>query len=427
MPIVNSTKVAEYKEEITFTYEPEKVVSTMDDIAREIGKHNTIKGFRPGKAPLNSIKLFARKQILEIAKQKLLSEAFQDILNENKWKPFTTPQIVDIETTFNSFNTKLIVGYIPNVELTAYKGLELKEPENLPNLDAIYGKFIDSVCNNHATQRAFEEDDFVLMGDTVIVDYESTIDGQPFDQNKASGVMIEIGQNKTLGGFEDNLVGMRVGESREFEITFDDKISFKPIANKTVKFNVKLNMASRKEPHPFDDELAKKMNAENLDKLKELLMQRAEEYRKEMMFNVLKTSACDKLNELNDIHIPDWMTSTVAEDTVKMQSKNFAELSADEKDALYKESAKNIKLSFIIEKIKDLEIDTVLSDQELMKILDANINKLPENMRKELIEGKNMALYSKLLNDIQTDYVIKWVVDNAKIVKENENEQNQVQ
>ena len=158
-----------------------------------------------------------------------------------------------------------------------------------------------------------------------------------------------------------------------------------------------------------------------MDQLKADIQKQVEEYRKEMIFNVLKTTVSEKLLELNNIEVPPWMVSSTAVQVVEMQKKTFDTLPVDEKGAIIEETTKNIKLSFIIEKIKSLEIETELSQQELMKILEANISKFPESTRKELVEGKNMALYGKILNEIQTEYVLRWII-NHSIVMANKGE-----
>lgn len=416
MPIVSSKKIDECKEEVIFSYESDKVNKIVDDVAREIGKKYKIPGNRPGRASLDAIKLSSRKLVLDNALNQLLNEGFQDILFENKWKPFSQPQVIDSNITFNSFSAKYIIGYIPEVTLKQYKDIEMDEPKNLPNKDTLVEKLIESVCTTYADQKPFSEDDFLLMGDTAIINFEGKIDGKDFEKNKGEGVIIEIGKGNTITGFEDNLIGMKLGEKRGFELSFDDKSPVKEFINKTVNFSVEVISAMRKEPVAFDEELAKKLKFDNLDKLKEDVAKKAEEYKKEMLFNSLKLNVINKLLELNEINVPDWMVASTAVTSAQIQNKKFDALTIEEKENLISETKRNIKLAFILDKVKELEIETVLSEQELMKILDNNIGKLPENIRKELIEGKNYALYSKLLNDIQTEYVLRWVSDHAKLI-----------
>lgn len=417
MPILNKTRIDDCKEEIIFSYDKDKVNKVIDEIALEIGKHSKIPGNRPGKASIDAVRIYARKLVLDNSANKLLNDGFQDILYETKWKPFSQPEVKDVKITFDSFSAKYVVGYMPEVTLSKYKEIELEEPTNLPSNEVLFDKFVENVCNQFSNQKPFSEDDFILIGDNAIINFEGTIDGKPFNKNKGEGALIEVGKGNTVDGFDDNLIGMKVGEKREFELSFGKNAPNKELIDKTVKFVVELIAAARKEPASFDDELAKKVKFETLDQLKEDINKKVEEYKKELTFNLLKSSAVNKLLELNEVNIPEWMVLSTAENAAKIQSEDFHKLSNEEKEELLSETSKNIKLAFILEKIKDSEIETVLSESELMKILDNNISRMPENIKHELIEGKNMALYSKLLNDIQTEYVIKWVTNNAKIVK----------
>ena len=421
MPIVNEKQLDDCKYEIAFSYDEKKVSEIIDEVARDIGKHYRIPGNRPGKASVSAVKLGARKQVLDAASNKLLNEAYKDILFEKSWKAFTQPQVNNIEITYNTFSAKIVIGCMPEITLAQYRDLELVEPANVPNMAALYDKFVENICSNFSNSKPFDENDFLLNGDSAVINFEGTIDGRAFDKNKGEGVLIEMGKGQTLDGFEDNLIGMKPGEKREFEIKFDHKVPVSNLIGRTVKFDVELLSAAKKTPAAFDEELVKKLKFETMDQLKADIQKQVEEYRKEMIFNVLKTTVSEKLLELNNIEVPPWMVSSTAVQVVEMQKKTFDTLPVDEKGAIIEETTKNIKLSFIIEKIKSLEIETELSQQELMKILEANISKFPESTRKELVEGKNMALYGKILNEIQTEYVLRWII-NHSIVMANKGE-----
>ena len=415
MGIVSQTKIADCKEEVLFEYNFDKVGNIIDEVAKEVGKHYKIPGNRPGKASIAAVKMHARKIVLDEAKQRLLNDAFKDVLHENKWKPFSQPEEKETNITFNSFSTKLTVGYIPEVTLAKYKEIELVEPESLPSKESLFDKFVENVCSSYADMKPFTEDDFVLMNDITTINFEATINNEQFDDNKGKGVVIEIGKGRTIPGFEDNIIGMKPGETRVFSLTFDEKAPSPKFVNKTVQFSIELVSAARKDPAAFDEELAKKANLENLDQLKDNINKQVDQYIGEMRFNVLQSITIDKLIELNEINVPEWMTTNTVRDTLAMQKKDIATISAEEKESLIKETVKNIKAAFIVAKIKELEVDTVLSENEMLKILEANMSKLPENIQKELTQGKNMALYSKIMNDIQNEYVIKWVIEHAQI------------
>ena len=416
MPILETVKIDDCKNEVLFSYNKEKVASIVDSVARDIGKHHKIKGSRQGKASIEAVKIAAKKAVLENAGQQLLNDAFQDILFETKWKPFSQPEVKDMNVTFGSFSAKLTIGYSPEFELTKYKDFEFAQPENSPNNEALFDKLSQNICKNFAETKLFAENDFVLTGDKVIVDFHATINGEDFEHNKASAIPVEVGKGKTVDGFEDNLIGMRVGEEREFDLSFNENFPNKTFAGKIIHFKVNVVNAARDEPATFDEELAKKMNFDSLDLLKEDVMNQAAQYKKEMEFGSLKVTAINNLIESNNVPVPEWMILQTSENTAKMQHKNFASLSNDEKKVLFDETKRNISLAFIIEEVKGLEAETVLTQYELSRILHENISKMPENMQAELVNGKNYALYSKILNDIQIEYVIKWVVDHSTVV-----------
>ena len=423
MSITKINELDSCKAEVFFSYSKDKISKIVDNVAKDIGKDKNykIKGSRPGHASVEAVKCYAKKVVLEMAKQKVVNEAFQDILYEQKWKPFTNPQVTDESFDYNNFSAKFTVGYLPTFELKAYKELELNEPINVPTKEAIYEKMVEGICNNFSENVPFTEDDFILQGDTAVVNYVGTIDGKEFIDNRAEGVMIEVGKGSALPGFEENIIGMRAGERREIEVTFDDKFEKDYLRGKTVKFATELVSAARKSPVNFDDEVAKKTGYENLDKLKEYIDKQADEYKGNARLAALRVDAVNKLLELNEVPIPEWMVTETAHSSIQMQGADFTALPKNQQEYMIDQARKNIKTAFIIDKIKELEADTVLAEREAVQILQQNFNKFSPEIQKEIAEGKNPMLVNKVISDIQNENVIRWVVEHAKVSVKMEN------
>jgi len=419
MPITNQKQIDECKAEILFSYDAEKVKAVSDKVAKDVAKTYKVSGFRPRKGSVEAAKYGKNTKpiVMQYTREMLVNDAFQDILFENKWKPFSNPQVDDTNISFNGFSAKFTVGYLPEFELAAYKEIEINEPENLASREVIYDKLIAQICGQFSENKPFGEDDFILAGDNAIVNYVGTIDGKEFIDNKAEGVLLEIGKSNAIVGFEDNLIGMKVGEKREFELKLDDKFGVEQLRGKVVKFVVDLVSAAKKDAVPFDGALAEKLKFENFDKMVESVNKQVDEYMENARIGALKGLVAEKLLELNEIKIPEWMIRSTAESTMEMRGAKFGMLPDKQKEYLLSETRKNIKTSFIIDKIKSLEVETVLSEQELISILNQNMMRFPDEIKRELIEKRNEALYAKIFTDIQNEHVIKWVIGKAKIVK----------
>ncbi len=420
MSIDNQEIIDKCKSKITVSFDTEKITEVVDEIAKNIGKHNKIAGFRKGRAPINAIKAVARKHILDMATQKLVSEAFEDVLFENDWKPFGQPKVENVNITYKNFCVDMTVGYVPEFELKNYDGIELNEPENIPTEEFIIERITDSLCEQNGTMQAFDDDDFLLIGDDAIISYIGKIDGEDFVGNSAEDIPLNIGANMAVDGFEDELIGMKVDETREFEITFPEDYKIEHLVSKTVNFNVKLNSASRKKKADIDEEFIKKLGFPTLDDLNTYIAQQAKAQIDNARLNSARGEILTKLVSNIEIDIPDWMAVEIAINLAKAQKMNWIDLDDTKKDELLNDSTHKLKLSFIFDKIKEVEMDTVLSNEEIMNIINANLGKFPEEIKKQLINQQNPQLLTQISSEVQDEHLIKWLIDRAVFIKPKE-------
>jgi len=116
MPITEIEKVEECKFRITFDYDEDKITQEADAIAYDIGKNHALPGFRKGKAPVDAVKTIARKHVLNATKNKLMNDAFEDILHEKKWRPFGQPQVEEANLTYKKFSLKIVLAHAPEIK-----------------------------------------------------------------------------------------------------------------------------------------------------------------------------------------------------------------------------------------------------------------------------------------------------------------------
>jgi trigger factor len=417
MGIISQENIDTCKAKVKFSYDKEKISSIADEIAKEIGKNYKISGFRPGKAPIVAIKNVAKKAIFENAERQLIASAFEDILFENKWKPFGEPDVTARSLDYSKFEVEMIIGYSPAIELAKYKEFQLTEPDNVPMKDAITKRFIDDICMQFATKKSFSENDFILENDEVIINYSATIDGKDFQNNKADGIQITIGSNDSLPGFSDNMIGMKIGEKRQFKLHIPADWNNQEIANKDLDFDVELISGARKIPANFDESILEKIKGKDVtfDSVKSQIEARADEFISNARFNLIKGDICAKLTDSNEFDIPEWMIFAEAQKVAKVQGFTLEALNDELQKQLLDNSKTRIKLSFIIDKIKELEPEIVLTNDEAMAILNANLSKLPPNAIKQLNEGKDLALLMRLLNEIQIEWILKWILEHSTV------------
>ena len=237
----------------------------------------SIPGFRKGKAPRAVIEgMYGREVFYQEAMDELAPAAYEFGLKESGLKVVGTPSVKDLNvseerTVCYSFEVSLY----PEVTLGQYKGLEAEKPEV-----SVSDEEVEAELNNTRKRNARMldiDDRAAQMGDTANIDFDGFLNGERFDGGKAEGYSLELGSNSFVPGFEEQVVGMQIGEEKDLNITFPTEYT-PELAGKDVVFKVKLNSLTMPELPELDDEFAKDVS--EFDTL--------EEYKADIKANLLK-------------------------------------------------------------------------------------------------------------------------------------------
>jgi trigger factor len=256
--------------EITVEVPTETVQTKMDGIYSRISKEAKIPGFRKGKVPLEVIKKQYKSAAREEMVQHQLPEFFRSVLIEQKIDPVAQPQITHLQ--FDEGTPMKFVATVeikPAFELKDYKGLAVKKAKTEVNEQDV-DKAVENLRNQMAqlvpVERATQGDDWVL------IDFEGKIDSAVFEGGKASRYPVLLGSQSLLKDFEENLIGLKAGDSKTFKITFPADYGKKEISGKEAEFMVKLHEVKAKKLPALDDEFAKDGGkAETVKELREKL------------------------------------------------------------------------------------------------------------------------------------------------------------
>ena len=237
----------------------------------------SIPGFRKGKAPRAVIEgMYGREVFYQEAMDELAPAAYEFGMKESGLKVVGTPSVKDLNvsderTVCYSFEVSLY----PEVTLGQYKGLEAEKPEASVSDEEVENE-LNATRKRNA--RMLDIDDRpAQMGDTANIDFDGFLNGERFDGGKAEGYSLELGSNSFVPGFEEQVVGMQIGEEKELNITFPTEYA-PELAGKDVVFKVKLNSLTMPELPELDDEFAKDVS--EFDTL--------EEYKADIKANLLK-------------------------------------------------------------------------------------------------------------------------------------------
>ncbi len=281
-----------------------------------------IPGFRKGKAPKAVIEgMYGHEVFYQDALDIIAPDAFEFGMKEADLKLVGSPSIVDFNvnddrTAVFSFSC----GLYPEVTLGQYKGLEAVRNE-LPVTDEDVQSELDSVRRRNARKVSVERE--AQMGDVANIDYEGLLEGVPFDGGTDKGHDLELGSNSFVPGFEEQIVGMKIGEEKEIDITFPEEY-VEDLAGKAVVFKVKLNSLTVNELPEADDEFAKDVSEfDTLEEYKEDLRKTIEKRRKDQADGAFRTEIMSKAVDNMTAAIPEVMIRAKEEEMLRNYAANF--------------------------------------------------------------------------------------------------------
>ena len=225
-----------------------------------------VPGFRPGKAPRKMIEsMYGAGVFYEEAVNIALPDAYGAAVKEQELKVVGYPEVELLSVGKEGFSFKASVAVYPEVKLGQYKGLEAPKAEVKVTAADVNARLKEMAERN--SRIVSVEDRAVKKGDIANIDFEGFLDGVPFDGGKSDSHDLEIGSGSFVPGFEDQVIGMEIGQEKDIDITFPEDYHA-DLAGKSVVFHVKLNAVKIKDVPALDDEFAKDVS--EFDTLAEL-------------------------------------------------------------------------------------------------------------------------------------------------------------
>lgn len=341
----------------------------------------SLPGFRKGKVPMNMIeKTYGAGVFYEDAANEIMPKAYADALEETKLDVVSSPE-VDVTQIGKgqNFIFTVTVAVKPEVTLGQYKGLEV-EKEAVEVTD----EEVDAELKKAQEQNAREvtvEDRPVKEGDIITLNYAGTIDGVPFDGGTAESQKLEIGSHSFIDTFEDQLVGLNIGDEKDVEVTFPEEYHEPSLSGKPATFHVKVLGITEKQLPEIDDDFAQDTTefdslAEYKDDIKAKLLEEKEETAKNTMENAL----VEKAVENAQMDIPDAMIDSQVDQMVQefQQRVSYQGISFEQylqftgqtldamKESMRPEAVRRIQSSLVLEAIVAAE-NIEASDEDLDK------------------------------------------------------------
>ena len=346
--------------EVVIKIEGDSWTSALDKAFAKKQKTAKVDGFRVGKAPREIYeKQFGKESLFIDAADACLQEAFMKAMDESKLIPVVQPSVdlKSLSETGAEFVFKIITK--PEVKVKKYKGLNIK-PEKLEVTEEEVNHELGHLLEKY-TELATKEDGVVENGNVAVIDFEGFKDGVAFDGGKGENYSLEIGSNTFIPGFEEKIIGMKVNEERDLDLSFPEDYGVADLAGQAVVFKVKVNEVKEKVTREFDEDFFEDLGMEGIDseeKLKEEI-KKSIEAQKEMD---IENKYIDKILEEVSKNVEVDRLLGRFEEQMRMQGISLdlyyqftQSTEADLRNQLEKEGYSNVLYRLMLEEITSLE------------------------------------------------------------------------
>lgn len=318
-------KNVEKKEDNTLTFQVESDAAEFEAAVNGAylkNKHSiNIPGFRKGKAPRAVVEgMYGAEVFYQDAMDELAPKAFEQGVTENDVKFVGTPSIVDVNVTDDkTVAYTFSVTLYPEVTLGQYKGLSAERYPAEVDEDEI-GYELEAARKRNSRKVDVERE--AQMGDVANIDFDGYLNGERFDGGKAEAYDLELGSGSFVPGFEEQIVGMNIGDEKDIDITFPENYA-PELAGKAVVFKIKLNNLSVNELPELDDEFAKDNGFDTLDEYKADVKADLEKRKTEQREGEVRADLMHKAIENMTVAVPEVMVKEKAEEIIRNYARNF--------------------------------------------------------------------------------------------------------
>jgi trigger factor len=383
----------------------------------EAFKKAPVPGFRPGKASLDAIKIHYRDQIEESLKRAMAEDAYHNTLFEKKLKPHGAPRFNNLMMADGKFTCDFDLFVKPNFELSPYRTMDIPKPHDPQDSDVMAEAMLQELRVRFGDVLPYTETDFVQAGDNVILDYEGFLDGQKIPGLSAAGEMLTVGKSH-LPAFDDNLLGMKMGETREFDMLVPEG-GLPSLAGKTVHLKVTVNMGSKTLPCALDDTLAQRLGKKDYTELREYIYGMAVAKTSHGFQMAVNEAVARRLLADNTIAVPPWLSLSEAQYLVHQAKLDWNTLVDEDKEKYLNIGEQNVKLALILDKVREAEPEAQLTDQEVFEIVKQNLSRTKtQNNLDDVIKEMNRTGYLQILfSRIRDEHTLDYIVKSARIIE----------
>lgn len=317
--------ISEFSKKIAIIVSLGKIESQFKTQYAKLQQNADLKGFRKGKAPLETLKKLHHDKVKYEVMEKLIQESYRESITKEKLNPVGQPNIqLDKEHWAGTEELKFTAEFeiYPKLDITNYKKLKLTDKKVSLSADKLQ-QTLESLQKQKASNIAVTDRTLVKTGDVANIDFDGFVDDKALEGGSMQAFDLEIGSNSFIPGFEKGLIGMEVGGTKDLQLKFPSSYQKKELENKAVLFKVKLNSLKIKKLPAIDDKFAETFNFKTLKEFKEVINADLLTEAKTQNKKDLEEQLFDQLIEKNAFNLPSQLVSKQKELLIQESQKEL--------------------------------------------------------------------------------------------------------
>jgi len=394
-----------------------------------------LNGFRPGKVPVSHLKKVYGRSVMAETVEQTIRDTNTKIFTERGFRLATEPKVTmpteekaveDILTGKSDLNYTVSIEVVPSIQLADFKGFSVEKPV-ADVTDADVDQAIKRIADANRGYAAKAEGAKAENGDRVTVSFKGSIEGVPFDGGAGENIQVVIGSNTFIPGFEEQLLGMTAGETRTLKVSFPKNYTNLELAGKPAEFETTASLIEAPQDTEINDEFAKTLGLESLDKLKEAARERlAAEYAGATRQRV-KRMLLDRLDEAHRFEAPPSLVDeefNLMWNSIRAEMESGGKTFADEdtteeaaKEEYRKIADRRVRLGLVLSEIGEKNKITVTEDEVSRAVIE-RARSMP-GREKDVWEyyQKNPNALAQLRAPIYEDKVVDFILELANVTE----------
>ncbi len=427
---VTTEKIENHKVVLTIEVPAEELDKGIKAACKSLANRVNIPGFRKGKAPRRILEMnIGKEAILDEAFDRVAQKAFDEALKQENLDPVDRPQ-VDIVTLEEGKDVvfKATITPVPEVTLGEYKGLKVAK-DAVEVKDEQVEEQVKNILNHHAKMVDAEEGATVANDDFITLDFKGEVDGVAFAGGEGKDYPLQIGSHSFIDTFEDQLVGLKVGEEKDVNVTFPEEYHAKDLAGKAAVFHCKINSIKHKEMPELTDEFVKASTSyESIEdmkaKLRENIEKNAQREADTKRRNEILKQATDNITvDIPEVMVENRVSNMIQELSVNLENQGmnldaylkYANMDMAKLREQYKESAAiAVKTDLMLDavaKAEDIKVENADINAEIV-LLAATYGTTPQEVSKIIKKNHSIGnLVATVLHKKAANFIIDSAVE----------------